>query len=294
MFKSSPFAAVAIALLVLCHCNECAAQPEPPTGKNWQLVPELSDEFDGDSLDTKKWSADPEGHPALDWIGRPPGLFLERAVRLRDGMMEILVGKLPKPVVSNKYKEPATYLYHGGIVRAVVPTSVGHYYECRMKMNKTEMGGGFWIMSRGTPGKKHEIDITESVGHLSEKSQAWAKHWDAIMHSNAIRRTTPLNPEAEQHQNAKHLEEKNSDRFFRYACWWESPKELKFYLDGEYVYSIEPPVDFDQEMFLQLSIECYDWNPIPDDGGLVVSATVQDRTTLIDYVRTYKLVDANQ
>ena len=44
-------------------------------------------------------------------------------------------------------------------------------------------------------------------------------------------------------------------------------------------------------MFLHFSIESYDWNPIPKDGGKVASGTKEDRTALIDYIRTSKLVD---
>lgn len=287
------FAAI-LAFSLVGVATPVAAQPKPPEGKQWVPVPELSDEFDDDQLDKTKWVADPEGHPDFGWIGRPPGLFQEESVRLRNGMMEILVGKLDKPVTSNKYNKPMTFHYHGGIVRALAPTTFGNYYECRMKMNKTEMGGGFWIMSRNVPGKKHEIDITESVGRLTELTHSWAKDWDRIMHSNTIWRATELNPEPTRSQKAMYPEEKNSERFYRYGCWWKSPKELLFYLDGEYVYTLEPPTDFDHTMFLHISIECYDWNPIPEDGGMVASASEEDPTTYFDYVRTYKLVDADE
>ncbi|MGM8362024.1 family 16 glycosylhydrolase [Flavobacterium sp. ARAG 55.4] len=270
-----------------------SAQIEAPTGKKWEKINNLSDEFDGKLLDKKKWAADPEGHPDFGWIGRPPALFKESSVTVKEGFMNIEVGKLPESFVSNKYAKPVTYDYYGGIIRANLPISFGNYFESRFKMSKTEMGGGFWLMSKNTCDKKHEIDITESIGVVSPLAEEWGKKWDKIMHSNTIHRETQCN-KAERSQAMMYPEVKNSDEFHTYGCWWKSPTELLFYLDGKYVYTLKPPVDFDQEMFLHFSIESYDWNPIPKDGGKVASATKEERTALIDYIRTYKLVNAKK
>jgi beta-porphyranase len=267
------------------------AQIDAPVGKKWEKINNLSDEFDGKTLNQKKWIADPEGHPDFGWIGRPPALFKESSVTVKEGFMNIEVGKLDKDFVSNKYAQPATYSYYGGIIRASQPISYGNYFESRFKMSKTEMGGGFWLMSRNICDKKHEIDITESVGHISPLAEEWGKKWDKIMHSNTIHRETSCN-KATRSQDMILPEVKNSDKFYTYGLWWKSPTELLFYLDGKYVYTLKPPVDFDQDLFLHFSIESYDWNPIPKDGGKVVSANKEERTALIDYIRTYKLVDA--
>jgi len=277
---------------ILINSGLCA-QTAPPEGKKWIKIENLSDEFEGKNLDNKKWIADPEGHPDFGWIGRPPALFKESSITLNKGFMEIEVGELDKTYTSFKYKTPSTYNYYGGIIRAIQPISYGHYFESKFKMSKTEMGGGFWLMSRNICGKKHEIDITESVGSISPQTENWGKVWDKIMHSNTIFRKTECN-EATRSQNMMLPEIKNSEQFYTYGCWWKSPTELLFYLDGKHVYTIKPPVDFDQHLFLHFSIESYDWNPIPDDGGKVARANKADRTALIDYIRTYKLIDANQ
>ncbi|MCW2120621.1 family 16 glycosylhydrolase [Flavobacterium sp. 7A] len=267
------------------------AQIKAPEGKSWQLVSELSDEFNGKTLDTKKWIADPEGHPEFGWIGRSPALFKENAVTVENGYLNIEVGKLDERFVSNKYNTPTNYDYYGGIIRAVNPVTYGYYFESTFKMSKTEMGGGFWIMSKNTCGKKHEIDITESVGSISPLAQEWGKKWDKIMHSNTILRNTTCNEE-KRDQGMILPETKNSEKFYTYGCWWKSPNELLFYLDGKYVYTLTPPADFDQQMFIHFSIEVYDWNPIPEKNSKLMSASKKDRTALIDYIRTYKLVTA--
>lgn len=73
--------------------------------------------------------------------------------------------------------------------------------------------------------------------------------------------------------------------------WWKSPEEVRFHLDGEYVYSIKPKVARIVPAFVQMAGEIYDWNPIPGDGGLMETCTWQQRTTQLDWVRTWKLAD---
>ncbi|QVY66060.1 glycosyl hydrolase [Polaribacter sp. Q13] len=269
-----------------------SAQIKAPEGKKWTVIKNLSDEFNGKKLNKRKWIADPEGHPDFGWIGRSPALFKESSITLNKGKLEIEVGKLDKTFTSYKYSTPSVYNYYGGIIRASKSISYGHYFEAKFKMNKTEMGGGFWLMSKNICDFKHEIDITESVGSISPLAEEWGKKWDKIMHSNTIHRKTNCN-EAIRSQAVVYPDVKNSDKYYTYGCWWKSPTELLFYLDGKHVYTVNPPVNFDQELFLHFSIEKYDWNPIPEDGGKVASASKDDRTTYIDYIRTYKLEDKN-
>jgi len=260
-----------------------------PSGKKWEVVPAFTDEFDGPEIDTK-WNLDPRGHSDLNWPGRTPALFQKESFKIIDGEMTIEVGVLPEPITISPYGSPLTYKYHGGIMRSRVTTTMGNYYECKMKMSKTEMGGGFWLMGREKCGFKHEIDITESVGVVSSEAPVWAKKWDRIMHSNAIQRKTSCN-DAIQKEGATYLDVKNQEKYYVYGFWWKNATELLFYLDGEYQYTLTPPQDFDHEAFMQFSIESYDWNPIPEDGGKVASASLEDRLTHIDYIRTFKLVD---
>ncbi|MDV7185911.1 glycosyl hydrolase [Lutibacter sp. TH_r2] len=274
-----------IAFLLVCSYS--IAQPKVE-GKVWDKVNELSDEFNGNEIDEAKWNLGPDGHSELNWKGRVPALFQKESFGIDNGYLTIEVGKLPKPVKFKSNNKTITYKYHGGILRSFVSTSIGHYYECRMKMNKTEMGGGFWLCHKGTCENKHEIDITESVGQLTEKTHKWAYDWDQIMHSNAIHRESACNKSVRD-QKKMAPPTKNSERFYTYGFYWKSATELLFYLDGEYVYTLTPPVPFDQDLFLQFSIEAYDWNPIPEEGSKVATASKEDRTTYIDYIRVYKL-----
>jgi beta-porphyranase len=267
-----------------------------PTGKKWETITAMTDEFDGSEINSK-WHTEPATHPHLKWVGRSPAMFKKENVKLNNGKLTIEVNKLPAPVTTYGWGTSGTlveYTFSGGNLRSLVTTNVGNYHEVKMKMNKTEMGGGFWLMGfNGNCNKKHEIDITESVGIESKNMASWAKNqgWTEIYHSNAIRREDSCDSNQKRDSDYKKTPTKNHERYYVYGCWRKSATELLFYLDGVYQYTLTPPVPFDQEMYLQFSIESYDWNPIPANGSFVETASLEDRTTFIEYIRSFKLID---
>ena len=141
--------------------------------------------------------------------------------------------------------------------------------------------------------KKNELDIQECVGVVSANADSWARNFDKIFHSNAIDRKTSCVATSTQIQGYVGTDVKNHERYFVYGCWWKSPTEMRFYLDGKYVYSMTPSKDFDMPAWYQMAIETYDWNPVPDDGGMVAAGTLEERTTKYDWVRTWKLEDVS-
>lgn len=258
-----------------------------PGGQQWQPVKEMSDDFDGAALDRGKWQDEPVGN-GWTWDGRPPGLFRAENVTLQDGNLCVTVGMLDEPVV----RSGRTFTHQGAIVRSIHPGQPDWYFEARMKANQTVMSSTFWLMTKEGHEKKLELDIQECVGRVSELTAPWALTWDGIFHSNLIQRVNKYNPTAVQLQRSVRTETKNHERFYVYGAWWKSPEEVRFYLDGRYVYSIHPHVAWDVPAFIQMAIETYDWNPIPADGGLVETGAWEQRTTRYDWVRTWRLSDA--
>lgn len=280
-----------ILLLLAAISINIKAQPAPEVGKRWIVVPELTDEFEGTTLNTEKWTTNHNTHPVLIWPGRQPAVFHPDKVKVDSGKVLIEVGKLESPMRVYKYGRYITYEYYGGCLRGFTPTRVGQYYECEAKMNLTEMGGGFWMAAPHSCGKVREIDITESVGLITSQTASWAKDWDHIFHSNGFY-TLPDCSETNQTSNKINLPTKNHEEFYRYGFWWKSAGELLFYLNGEYAYSIKLPDDSGRELYLQYDIEAYDWNPFPEDGGRVANGSLEERTTQLNYIHTLKLVDA--
>ncbi|MEM9928306.1 MAG: glycosyl hydrolase [Bacteroidota bacterium] len=256
-----------------------------PEGKTWVPVPELSDDFKGREVDLSKWQIEPEGND-WTWIGRAPGLFQAKNVEIRKGRLTVNVGVLPEPqIIQGK-----TYTHYGAIVRSIHPAQVGYYLEARMKANRTEMSSTFWLMTKYDCERKMELDIQECVGVVSPDAEPWAQEWDHVMHSNYIHRQTECNPEPLQLQNSIETPTQNADRFYVYAAWWKSPDEVRFYLDGKYLYSVKPNVKYDRDAWLQMAIETYNWNPIPADGGVIKNAKRKDRRTEYDWIRVWKLI----
>lgn len=257
-----------------------------PDGKEWEAINNMSDEFSRTTIDTAKWQLEPVGN-GWNWIGRAPGLFQPENVSIEDGKMTVTVGVLDQPQTINGQ----TFLYKGAIIRSKKPGQVGWYYETKMKANKTEMSSTFWLMTKYDCEKKLELDIQECVGVVSPDADAWASGWDRIFHSNCIHRETACVDKL-QLQNSFNPDIENHKRFFVYAAWWKSKEEIQFFLDGKYMYSIHPEVEWDMPAYLQMAIETYDWNPVPSDGGAVASAVVSDRKTQYEWIRTWKLKEA--
>ncbi len=255
-----------------------------PEGKKWVAVEQLSDEFSGEKIDLKKWQVEPVGN-SFTWIGRPPGLFKAENISVKEGNLCVKVDVLDEPF----FGEEGKYTYSGGIVRSLAAGQPGWYYECRMKANATEMSSTFWLLTIGGPDEAQELDIQECVGKTSELTQNWGRGFTNMLHSSAIHWRYFSEPKETKVNGWKSLEEKNSSRYFVYGCWWKSPEELRFYLDGNYMYSITPPSKWDWPAYLHMAIETYDWNPVPEDGGMVASGTEEERTTKYDWVRTWKL-----
>lgn len=263
-----------------------------PVGKKWTKIETMSDEFDGTVFDDTKWYRNP-ADDGFNWIGRAPGLFESDNVTVSDGNLNITVEKFDSPKTVN-----GTSFTHGGaIVRSKNLAKHGQYYECRMQANKTIMSSTFWIAFKQNcntgPQRKLELDIQECVGRVHSGTSDWAKQWDQTFSSNTWRHKQSCDVNQSIQAPAKTvLTEKNNSRFFVYGCWWKSPNEILFYLDGELSHSItNPPADFDLEGHITMAIETYDWNPVDEAGSVFNSGTFDDLTTKYDWIRTWKLED---
>ena len=134
-----------------------------------------------------------------------------------------------------------------------------------------------------------ELDIQECVGQVTTTA-AWAQNFDNAMNSNTHSRNTTCSETPTGSQGSKaSTDQKVWNTYHVYGAWWKSPSEIEFYLDGEKVNTVTPAADFDLPMYLRLVTETYNWNPVPDDGGMNGSA--EDRTTYYDWVRVWSLED---
>lgn len=261
-----------------------------PEGKRWEKVEVLSDEFNTEVFDDTKWHRNPASDP-FGWYGRPPALFESDNVSVKDGVLHVAVEKFDSPKTANG----KAWTHGGAIIRSKEKAKHGYYYETKMKANSTVMSSTFWIAFPANcntgPIRKLELDIQECVGRVSSKTAGWAKNWSNIFTSNTWRHNRDCDTEVDKSVNSPGktiLTEKNKSRYFVYGCWWKSPTEMLFFLDGKLVHKITPPTDFDIEGHITMAIETYDWNPI-DGDDLFTSGTEDELNTKYDWVRVWKL-----
>jgi len=263
-----------------------------PAGKQWELVPLLSDEFDSTALDTFiKWRNTDDAR----WKGRVPGRFKRNTVSMANGNMRITNYQLSSPeYVTKNNGEIDTFTHACGHVISRNQGQVGYYFESSFRANKTFLSSTFWLINykneeTGCDRRVTELDIQECVG-IVNSTASWTQDFDQSMHSNTHSRNVSCGETTGSLGDDTLTSGKVWADYHTYGAYWESATEIKFFLDGEYVYSVTPVVDFDIPMYIKLVTETYDWNPVPADGGMTGSWT--ERTTFYDWVRTWKLVDA--
>ncbi|TXG36080.1 family 16 glycosylhydrolase [Seonamhaeicola maritimus] len=260
-------------------------QDPKPEGATWKKIKKMSDEFNGKKVDEGKWQISGQG-----WIGRAPGLFLADNIKVGDGNLQVTSTKLPKPVV----KQGKTFTHGGGYVGSWKGMTYG-YYECRMKANKTFMSSTFWLINdrnetTGCDKRTTELDIQECVGQMTGDQEFIKKmlnHMNSNTHSRGIKEGCDI-PSGSIGAKAP-LNELASDDYHVYGVWWKNKNEVLFFLDGKFQSKVKPEADFSIPMHLRMVVETYNWNPVPADGGMTGSK--EDRTTLYDWVRSWKLVD---
>lgn len=259
-----------------------------PENKNWELVKNMSDEFDSKKIDETKWQISGQG-----WIGRAPGLFLAENIKIKNGCLQITTTMLPKPIIKNNQK----FTHGGGYVGSINAMKYG-YYECKMKANKTFMSSTFWLINErkeeeGCNKRTTELDIQECVGEITNDAE-WMKYFDQAMNSNTHSRNIPENCNFIKGTAKARADIKGKvyDNFHIYGVWWKSKDEILFFLDGKFQSKVKPVANFDIDMYLRMVVETYDWNPVPSDGGM--NASKKDRTTSYNWVRSWKLVDKTE
>ncbi|QCX40319.1 glycosyl hydrolase family protein [Aureibaculum algae] len=155
-----------------------------PSHKKWKLVKNMSDEFNGKKIDSKKWAT------SGGWIGRAPGLFVADSVSVNNGNLEITSDLLPQAITKNGDE----FTHSGGYVASNFSKKFG-YYECSLKANKTFMSSTFWLINESKnlencDKRTTELDIQECVGYINNDKE-FSQKFDQSMSSNTHSRNIP-------------------------------------------------------------------------------------------------------
>ena len=227
----------------------------------WEAFPALTDEFDRDKLDQSKWFPNNPG-----WLGRQPGYFNPKNVRVADGMLQLDAKKESLPNLPAGY-----HTYTTAFVKGKTKVRYG-YFEIRARAMDSQASSAFWFYD-STPEIWSEIDVFE-IGARAQPANYYMNthlfhtlvetvHW----HRSRIWKA-PYNLAQEFHV---------------YGLEWD-PVVLRFTIDGAVVRE-ERNTHWHQPLALCFDSETFaGWFGLPKDDALPA-------TFSIDYIRAWKRKD---
>ena len=247
------------------------------SGQNWKLV--WADEFDGDTLNTEKWSymTGTGSEYGLDgWGNNELQYYQEENVQVADGVMTISAKR--ENVESSQFTSGrirtinmGDWTYGRFEFRAKMPVGQGLWAAIWMLPTDSDYGG--WASSG-------EIDIMEYLGHDTTVMHGTI-HYGGQWPNNQSRGT-----DYETSDTAFHRD------FHTFVLEWEEG-ELRWYVDGErflqlgtgmWYSSVAPfPAPFNKRFHLLINLAVGgNWPGSPD------GSTVFPQDLVIDYVRVYQ------
>lgn len=264
-------AAVCAALLSL-HAPVATARPDTPptlkgrnhltpTGAQWRLL--FQEEFDGDRLDTTKWSI------GLPWTGddgtnrhhnnQYASVITDEDVQVKGGFLHLISRRadIPNP-------KGGVYRYTEGLITTSGKFQSRYgYFEMRAKM-PTEAGPGtwpaFWLLSSGWP---PEMDIIEYWGS------------DNRIHQGTVTRA----PDGRQRWESYHRRNVSLSGWHTYGLEW-GPGYQRYTIDGKVTYTLYGSHVPDTPHYILLNSGVETARP-PRAGSTFPN------TFLVDWVRVY-------
>ncbi|MBK1875816.1 hypothetical protein [Pelagicoccus mobilis] len=249
-----------------CCDSKEAALPTPPEGYAWEMNPYLSDEFNVDGLDTRKWMPK---HPF--WEGRD-SYFTESNVSVSDGMLRLRSSlKNPRGKVKPKNITSA-------IMASNKPITEPGFYQARIKASDLSMTTAFWFQ-----GDYSEIDVIENIGTPSLAESEW--------HEDTMAMNTHYYKEGWENDIDTPVKwtmpAKARDAFMVFGVWWLEDGTIRFYCNGEHVAEVKAGGDFDEPMYMYFDTEVFKWHGQPTKKSLLDESK---NTFLVDWVRGWNLV----
>jgi beta-glucanase (GH16 family) len=243
----------------------CSAGPllmaDPPTGSGdgWQVIPELTDEFEGRDLDSKKWHDHNPG-----WAGREPGFFSKKNVSVSDGKLHLTSRVKTLPDLPKGY-----HTFTTAAVKSRALVKYG-YFEMKCRPMKSQATSAFWFY-QSTPGEWTEIDVFEICGAGGK----WNNSYNMTVH-------VFHSPTEKKHwQKGKRWDPPfvMADDYHVYALEWNKDV-IKWRVDGAVVHEMKN-TNWHQSLHMNFDSETMpDWFGLPDPASLPA-------TFSIEYIRSW-------
>ncbi|MBB6429144.1 family 16 glycosylhydrolase [Algisphaera agarilytica] len=298
---SKPWFAKIMGLVVPCvllGCHGIAGEPmdsdlpqqsftphtDPQNKGGWVLVPEVSDEFNGPTLDTEKWHVQgTDDHYNNHFMGRAPSQFVPRNARVRDGELQIVTKWEPDFPFTDKINNGNKY---ENITTAAVITKAEFrygYMETRCKAADGPISSAFWAI-----GGNGELDVFEHFGRNPKNPES-----DQRYHTSFHDWRDPESPTWSQRvwTNDHLLDFRIGEDYHVYGLEWD-PNFISIYIDGRLIRHISRTEIGDNwvadgMMKVWLDCEFFPWEMNPADvtaedfpgEGLIFN---------VDYVRIWQ------
>jgi len=229
----------------------------------WVKYEPMSDEFEGDSLDTDKWVRN-----MYWWRGRQPALFKAENVTVEGGQLRLTMRKEAVP------EEMAKLGYHDYTSAAVHSRdrSCYGYFEVRARPMNSGGSSSFWFQQDTTPGWLTEIDVFEIGGKAPGHENKY--------HMNVHVFRTPTEKRHWSIGGDWDAPWRLADDFHVYGLEWDQ-ENVRYYVDGVLVRRVRN-THWHQPLYLIFDSETMpQWFGMPDDKDL-------PSTFQVEYVRAWK------
>ncbi len=245
------------------HVTEGFPLSDQENEGGWAKVEALSDEFDGQDLDLKKWTR------GLGWWkGRQPALFSDKNVTVSDGKLHLT---MRKEKVSEEFEKLGYKDYTSACLYSKVRAHYG-YYEVKAKPMDSAGSSSFWFQVEDVPGWLTEIDVFEIGG----KAKGYEHKYNMNLH---VFKT----PNEKKHWSVGGewvAPWRLADDYHVYGLEW-TPKEIKYFVDGVVVRTVEN-THWHQPLFMIFDSETMpQWFGMPNDKDL-------PSTFSVEYVRAWE------
>jgi len=244
--------------------------PPAPAGFVWQPIPELTDDFDGPTLDATKWIP---RQPY--WNGREPSQFDPANVSVEDGLLRLR--STSKVATLEGIQNPDKDVWvQAACVSSRGPIASCGYYAARLKASKLSMTSSFWFQ-----GKYSEIDVVEQLGASLKHPE---NNQQMLMNTHFFEGGWKNDRATSRHWQ---MPTGSADAFHVYGVWWKDERTMWFYHDGEKVAEVTTAGPFKELQYLFFDTEVFTWEGLPTLDSLRDPAR---NTMLVDWVRGWRLV----
>ncbi|WP_346882695.1 Ig-like domain-containing protein [uncultured Algibacter sp.] len=244
---------------------------DPSNSGGWILNPDLSDEFEGGSIDETKFLLQGRNDEyRSNWIGRAPSQFSPDNARQENGSLKLQTRWEPDFAFSTKPQKDGAK-YENITVSAVITRKqfLYGYMEIRAKSANISIQSSFWATGKGC-----ELDVFENNGKpsLPNKEKLETELWSSIHDWSQAGGPSIWT-------GKKQMPFRFADDFHVYGCEWD-PEYIKIFVDGElmrYVTKEELGDNWvmDQPIWIWLDNETFPWQGNPSEADLPADYEVQ-------------------